>query len=532
MCNGRWFGAGLAGSVFAAALLIWSQPAAAQAQTPPQPNAVKCNLLHDHLPRPGTNDPTSSDPDHLTPTDLTTRDMILKSGLPCDAINTDQGPNKLPIANRQRGFDFYSWLTFIALNSPAEDPHQRGIAGSRPDTPTVWESGMFKPLLDVMLANGEKPDWNTPVIPPACQSLHALHPNRMVVKMIEESFNEPFKTGPLIDQHNNYAIFDILMNRAMFDYIVDDKHPLYSRAKQSSDQNAALRVDFPAGQHDKTGAGDPGSIMLKVSWKILTDRDDENKFHHVDALVAMPASPDETGEPPCLERTLGLVGMHIVHKTVPRPQWIWTSFEHVDNAPEQRDVDAHQLRRSYNFYDPSCGKENCPVNETPPRPWDPEYANALQFRRTPDGKMLFNSQITRVVPLTDETTAINGQFQYLLSDTVWKNYIMIGTQWPSLFPCTADHSSVPGVVLPKTDFDKQPDMNCAPAPTFLANSTLETFSQGTIPQASSSCMACHGNATSFLRRSANAASDPKEKFMNQSDFTFMLEKARGPLPSR
>ena len=47
----------------------------------------------------------------------------------------------------------------------------------------------------------------------------------MVVKMIEESFNQPFRTGPLIDQNNNYAIFDILMNKSMFDYIVDDKHP-------------------------------------------------------------------------------------------------------------------------------------------------------------------------------------------------------------------------------------------------------------------------------------------------------------------
>ncbi len=85
--------------------------------------------------------------------------------------------------------------------------------------------------------------------------------------------------------------------------------------------------------------------------------------------------------------------------------------------------------------------------------------------------------------------------------------------------------------IPFTDFDKQPDMNCAPAPTFLANSTLETFSQGKIPQASSSCMTCHGNATSYLRRQRDNknpkdAEDRKRMFMSESDFTFMLEKAR------
>jgi hypothetical protein len=77
---------------------------------------------------------------------------------------------------------------------------------------------------------------------------------------------------------------------------------------------------------------------------------------------------------------------------------------------------------------------------------------------------------------------------------------------------------------PETDFAKQPDMNCAPAPTYLANSTLETYSQGKVPLASSNCMDCHGNAVSYQRRPANAK--PEDKFYNQSDFTFMLEKAQ------
>ena len=67
-------------------------------------------------------------------------------------------------------------------------------------------------------------------------------------------------------------------------------------------------------------------------------------------------------------------------------------------------------------------------------------------------------------------------------------------------------------------------MNCSPAPTFLANSTLETYSQGDIPLASSSCIACHGNAVSFQTRPSNPK--PGDVHLNQSDFTFMLEKAQ------
>jgi hypothetical protein len=150
--------------------------------------------------------------------------------------------------------------------------------------------------------------------------------------------------------------------------------------------------------------------------------------------------------------------------------------------------------------------------------------------------MLFNSQIVRTTPLTEATNSINNQFQTILGNTVWKNYKLIGTQWPSDFTCTQDQSLLPDAPPPHTDFDKQPDMNCAPAPTYLANSTLETYSQGDVPLASSSCMACHGNATSYLRRpkdpqsakDARAAEDRRgiRMFMSQSDFTFMLEKAR------
>jgi hypothetical protein len=105
---------------------------------------------------------------------------------------------------------------------------------------------------------------------------------------------------------------------------------------------------------------------------------------------------------------------------------------------------------------------------------------------------------------------------------VWKNYMLIGTQWPSDFPCVQRHSAT-GNPAPQTDFEKEPDMNCAPAPTYLANTTLETFSQGVVPQASSSCMGCHGNATTYQR-----PRDPNVRLFNQSDFTFILEKAPPP----
>ena len=472
-------------------------------------------------------------PPGLLPIGDKNKSDILNSGLPCQE-NVSTGAQADPagkeaagLDNLQRGFDFYSWRTFIALNSPADGtPIEQARAGM----PTRWEDmDNFKQLLDVMLSTDlQPPTWPSDragmeaererLVPPECGERHQEMPTRMIVKMIEESFNEPFKTGPLIDQAGHYAIFDILMNRQMFDYMKG--HNLTTKSGQAA--NADLSIDFPAGQNaDKTF----GAFMLKVSWKILSPAEVQaQNFHMVDALVLMPPPADPKAQRQCLAETLGLIGFHAVHKTASRPQWIWTSFEHVKNVPDKNEVAAKKLNGPYNFFSVNCGARCPDVNATPPRPWDPDPKLELRFRRDDS----YKSQIVRETPLTNAANNMNKIFQSMLQNSVWKNYMLLSTQWPSaarlVDDCTKLHAQSPDVPAPKTDFLKQPDMTCSPAPTFLANSTLETYSQGTVPLASSSCIACHGNAVSFQRSVSNPQSGRSN--LNQSDFTFMLEKAQ------
>jgi hypothetical protein len=498
----------------------------------------------------------------LLPIDATVKDEILKSGLPCqESVRTGAqgdpaGIESTGLENLQRGFDFYSWRTFIALNSPADG--KTPIDKAEADTPTRWEDmDNFKQLLDVMLpADQQPPIWprdrtgmdaeRERLMPEACKTLQQNDPtlrDRKIVKMIEESYNEPFKTGPLIDQDGHYAIFDILMNREMFNYITE--HHLNTKADQAA--NADLAVDFPAGQNDAPAKdGKPaqphkfGAFMLKVSWKILSDAEKAAKtFHMIDALVLMPPNADrpQTARR-CLPRTLGLIGFHAVHKTVGRPQWIWTTFEHVKNVPDKDEVAANKLADHYNFFDAHSTSGSATVNATPPRPWEPSPALELSFRVDNS----YKSQIVRETPLTDAAKHMNVIFHSLLPpDNVWQNYMLISTQWPSAFAihCTGLQSQSPHD--PKTDFVKQPDMTCSPAPIYLANSTLETYSQVdnkvekhdkngvlpddlAVPLATSSCIACHSNAVGFQRTTSNREAGRPN--LNQSDFTFMLEKAQ------
>src|SRR5712671_2328945 len=373
----RLFSVGLATALVLFALSALLGPSSAQTAAAPTPAPAK--------PPPGlqcntktiVTDPFKGQlagpelPLKLLPIDDQTKANILGSGLPCqESVNPFKvNPDAIEasgLQNLQRGFDFYSWRTFIALNSPADG--KTTIDHSQPDMPTRWEDmDNFKQLLDVMLpARMLPPKWPTDkagmeaekvrLMPEECRALYKQMPGRMVVKMIEESFNEPFKTGPLIDQQGHYAIFDILMNRQMFDYI--SVHHLYTKAGQMSAANSGLLVDFPAGQNSD---GTLGAFMLKVSWKILgPDEIRANNFHMVKALVLMPPPDDPKARRPCLPETLGLIGFHAVHKTASRPQWIWTSFEHVKNVPDKDEVTANKFDGPYNFFKANCNGD-CPT---------------------------------------------------------------------------------------------------------------------------------------------------------------------------
>ncbi|GAB6464711.1 hypothetical protein bcgnr5380_60270 [Bacillus cereus] len=282
---------------------------------------------------------------------------------------------------------------------------------------------------------------------------------------------EPFETGPLIDQNGQYVRFAILTNQDMFDNIV--ANGLYSKAGQE-------KFAKPANFALPKGSPKVGAIMVKSAWKVMGAGDDAKRFHTAKALVYTNPGEHEGVQAACKLQTVGLVGLHIAHKTQGEPQWVWSSFEHVDNVPSQGEpID----KAHYNFFNKSC--TTCQVNQPPPRPWNPNNPYTQP------------TQVMRVIPLTDSTKRLNATYQALLNKnfpgTVWANYELISTQWPT---------------NPTNPID--PIGN--PAPTFLANATMETYIQGRVPKGSSSCMDCHNDATMHNGKPA--------------DFTYLLQRAQ------
>src|SRR4051794_17276860 len=68
-----------------------------------------------------------------------------------------------------------------------------------------------------------------------------------------------------------------------------------------------------------------GSITVKAAWREVRPGENTDRYYQADALALVPSSGQ------CEKRSFVLIGLHIVHKTPGRPQWIWSTFEHIDN---------------------------------------------------------------------------------------------------------------------------------------------------------------------------------------------------------
>jgi hypothetical protein len=185
---------------------------------------------------------------------------------------------------------------------------------------------------------------------------------------------------------------------------------------------------------------------------------------------------------------VGLVGLHIIHKTAKSPQFIWATFEHINNAPSTTDIKNNALRSWYTFYNPRCNPQtdhyHCYPNgqsiaESPAHPVfphhpdDPYDAPVQVIRENPISSTTFNdvAGLNQWVWNLPRTTNPNSVFlNYQLVDVLWANSPAVVSK-ASPAPLTA------GNPLPNPAIHK------------VANTTTETYFQNTF-----TCLDCHTQA--------------------------------------
>ncbi|MGZ4829277.1 MAG: hypothetical protein ACXV78_06500 [Candidatus Angelobacter sp.] len=400
----------------------------------------------------------------------------------------------------QSGADLYSWLTFVSVNWPVDpttctaDPNTSILSGTQnptwltflsndevfvpsPQTPANWcyspgargKAGATPAkFASTEAAATARRNVKLAHLPPKVRALAQKHPavqlflhhnakghdllastTHMKAAVSPQLQSILDATGePVTDQNGRFVRYTINIGEDEYNYIMAQS------LWKNSGQSAAKDLSFPySGQSSAT---ELGAMEFKAAWKVLGQNDNPSHFFTQQAIVYN----DENGTPSpgANPVTVGLVGLHITHKTKKQQKWLWSTFEQVENDTQS-------------FFNPKCSASQCPPNvETATQPY---------YELNPDGSP--HNQPVQVVPAVQTTAAsLNTTFQGLLPNTPWAYYKLISTQWVG-------------------------ELGQAPKPAKLGNSVLETFVSKTIPY---SCMDCH-----------NFASDSKGF---KSDFSFIM----------
>lgn len=444
-------------------------------------------------------------------------------------------PSDTPI-NDQASVNCIAWQQFVALNWPA-DPDRAGepaAVGSgdfgRPGRlePVVWET--YADIHRVMTADGSSPaPWGTPApLPAACEGagpgIRGLRHTSKFTETFEVpgDFDEAAPTGHpnwLADRDGNPVLYEILINRDEFDYVV--QNAFYNATAQQTSTMSGTHINAPRG----VLGGAAGSIEIKAAWLVVEDPNSPRwqRYKLSRALVT-------DGDDHCVARTVALVGLHIIHKTTSNPQWIWTTFEHVDNAPDQAAAASGKLDRDYTFFDPSCRPmavpASCRAQTTATcKPVSPAPSQTTCTPNQPPAYCLdvgnpscppYPVQVTRVAPIADSgdnlVATLNAEMQALIRaqagpDSIWQHYQLVGALWSG----APVDENLPGSAPPQGSLSIagiRPDPIALP----VANTTLETYVQNR------TCISCHQHA-----RIAGTGDDGVPEF--NSDYSFVFRKA-------
>ncbi len=337
-------------------------------------------------------------------------------------------------------FDDFSWRAFIAMVWPVK-PGVRGEADTSATLgspgPRVFET--YKAQWEVFHTDGSEPkEWNVYDNSNACKTTPEF--GGLVLASFSKFSDLGMAgfgklLGPLAAQNKTYVRYLTGMSKSEFDKIRGEK--LYLR-------DVLMKAPTPL-----TFAG--GSIDVKSAWMDMENVANPERYYTREALLGNPAGGD------CAAKTVGLIGLHIVVKTPSRPQWIWSSFEHVDLTPHSGATSPFTLHAGDQTAMPADNPLSLDPLAIPPAPYN----------------------VTRVKPIHKNTQATNTAYRKLLASdkSIWRNYQLVMTQWP-LAPNSPNTPGNPANTFPGTGSDQ----------TAYSNLALETFEQARV---STGCMACH-----------------------------------------
>ncbi len=454
-------------------------------------------------------------------------------------------------------FNEYSWQAFIAIMWPRDNQGNPATKFTDNGDPT-WLG--WKEAFQVYRADGKKPaPWGSPrsasglglsstilndsdarVVLSSHTPTHAS--NFDIADEVDQAF-----AGKLFDQNGNVVVYEVLMNKEEFDYVVDST--LYNINGQLKFSKNNSEANFPKGDYEKN---ELGAVEIKFAWKILEDSDIKDRYYREEGYII---GPDST----LVKKDLGMIGFHISQKTPTGKQWVWSTFEHIDNLDQNViEKNGETVVIPPSLTDPNC--EICPVNI--------DVTNAASYKHETDshgnywlvsvsngkGKDstktkyyaesdVMKTQAKRMVDIPIRVQRINEKMQQYLKQqkSVWQYYQLIDTQYPldqnvPPGPNKKSNYKIPESVVNKPGGHPNLDL--------LTNITMETFFQKGNQDAANlienanyqtnvsifgteSCMGCHSSAGIYNSYAIkNGIVTFNTGVQLTGDFSWLLQKAQ------
>jgi hypothetical protein len=409
----------------------------------------------------------------------------------------------------QTPFDNLSWQTFVALNWTRGKEHQPAEQGLKGDGPRVWEGW---PRVSAVFGDGPvQADCGAP--PPGATVFSIASNGQGKPVGQNEEYIQAATADPLIDVAGNWTIYERRINDLEVAYLrAPNGKTAWTLTTLQGQKNLAAgggTVDFPA-----VGSTATGAIEIKAAWRVLDPAQREQnkkKYYLVPALLKVAPDLVKQKTKICAKVDMGLVAMHIIQKNPKtknalKPEWFWSTFEHVDNAPlAQHACDPASpgtctwfgnlnckanlagSATDYSYFNRGC--PGCAVNQpptgfssNPPFVWNLTQPFAADYL-VPPGPGGRGTQVSRCWAVYSLTSSLNHQWREQLTKigSVFQNYMLVGTQWGASISSTPD---------PKVPHNA--------VPSYLSNTVVETYLQTLYdpkrPFKTGSCVSCHSAA--------------------------------------
>jgi hypothetical protein len=421
--------------------------------------------------------------------------LFSASGRVLEVVPTRRGPHKLPIILDRSGTPTEIQRITLDANGKPTFYDQAGKVISAPHPSLSAEVN------------------NTPSVPRVArpQVVNPLLVQKFLVHgvpvYIDQSGNPvPIETGQanggVLESRTGSLVYYSIMVNDVYAYFLTGQKTLEFLATQFPTTQRELNevVSLAAKHHVRFYDANALAVELKMSWVDASKLPDPGNYITTSASVPSYDESNPNKWVPIGTQTLklALVGMHIVASLPGHPDLVWSTFEHLDNAPNASYAYASKSGlktvgiNTRGFWVFCCKNPDGPFNQAHMLQSGSDIVSSHPFTISPSDTIRWKpwGTASNVPAGLISTTQSNADVIALNADIIEKlpsgdprsKYILIGATW------TEDGNG------PTGDYPK----GNAVGTDDLMNTTLETYTQGSSTRqgTSFSCFACHSASSS------------------------------------